>query len=917
MESIETHEKAGLRRAPARGTSRRPNYDDDSDDEMLLGTTKAPPNASMAARQQFKPPMLKNRTASSSGASASNAPTRPKRTPSVFNETASRRVNNTGSQDQPSTSANRSPTKRMTMQQRKQEITRAAQSTVPLGKYRSGSSFSNVQKRAPPAIDLIALGRRNNVETSIPSLPDAPRPSAHDRPRRGPKRRDVEVDSEGPVTEPDETNAGIRRAAQPFPLGEDDIGVTTVKKLGQTPSQEGALPSSRAKGKRKPQEFPVSKDEFLATAALSNPVPPRGPQAFPMDNQDLHPPRKAKPSPFDDLLNEPRMFSKPLPVDSPPRRNVQPFPMRTPDWKSSGSTKRHSESPNSQGSPARRRRLAVQPAEISYLDDDSIMVDAQVDPRDLCPFCDEPLPPQPSARLQTLLTRARRSAKPHRRLNNPFGLATTVQTLGICTVHRMESTIIPQGIQRGWPTEIDFDKLPARLENLKARIAQVVECPEKESTYFFASCVADVQSMGTLASVRADAQMGFFQRSRPGYYGERGTIHITRTLQYLFPSLSSLSATRTASSSSSPASSTFAPLDPPTFLSHVLVPEAALLLIAQDMSLSSSSSEALDHFLDSQDFGSALHPDKGEDDGDDEEDEVDPAMRARLAIGKERHARNVKEAEMMVDAAKSTGKGKARAVDLVSVEDSQDDPMGQRIYYDVDNPSDNSINYDENLNQDGAEVVRDHAPPLPTRRRPKPRYAPAEARLSATSASPESSPRTSAPNPTAAPSRRAVNKSSPTAKLKYLSQTNSLDRLPASSQPAPPPWMLDLSSPSEDEISSFSKAKSSAHHSKILRSKPIPSMVTDLDDDDDDVDPTPKPKLLKKRKLGNGDQYAAFKDVQAQPSQRSNQSLANRSKVRASSVIDLGSDASSVGSRRSTRSMRNRRVVTSDESDEM
>jgi hypothetical protein len=77
-------------------------------------------------------------------------------------------------------------------------------------------------------------------------------------------------------------------------------------------------------------------------------------------------------------------------------------------------------------------------------------------------------------------------------------------------------------------------------------------------------------------------------------YGERGFIHIYKTLRQLFPTISPPGG-----------------LEVDLFLRHVLLPETARLLIQKDFNI--SSSEALDVLLASQDYGAARFPDKGED----------------------------------------------------------------------------------------------------------------------------------------------------------------------------------------------------------------------------------------------------------------------------------------------------------------
>ncbi|KAI9612575.1 hypothetical protein H4Q26_007732 [Puccinia striiformis f. sp. tritici PST-130] len=86
----------------------------------------------------------------------------------------------------------------------------------------------------------------------------------------------------------------------------------------------------------------------------------------------------------------------------------------------------------------------------------------EMDPDDLCCFCDEILPKNPSAaflkankKLRALPeVRARNKSKNPSALYLPFP-----QRAEHCQLHQAELTTIPDGINRGWPTQIDFGKL--------------------------------------------------------------------------------------------------------------------------------------------------------------------------------------------------------------------------------------------------------------------------------------------------------------------------------------------------------------------------------------------------------------------------------------------------------------------------
>lgn len=93
-------------------------------------------------------------------------------------------------------------------------------------------------------------------------------------------------------------------------------------------------------------------------------------------------------------------------------------------------------------------------------------VEAAVDPDTLCPFCDQPLPDQPSedllAKKATLLKDP--SAKRRATIKNPKAVRLrdghVMRTAQFCKQHENERKHIPLGRERGWPSSIDWAALP-------------------------------------------------------------------------------------------------------------------------------------------------------------------------------------------------------------------------------------------------------------------------------------------------------------------------------------------------------------------------------------------------------------------------------------------------------------------------
>ncbi|POV94618.1 hypothetical protein PSHT_16097 [Puccinia striiformis] len=81
----------------------------------------------------------------------------------------------------------------------------------------------------------------------------------------------------------------------------------------------------------------------------------------------------------------------------------------------------------------------------------------------LCPFCDELLYKEPLTRFIKLLNylKNKPGVKQRKGSKNPFALYLPFSDIAsCCQLHRAEKNLIPVGIQKGWPTKIDFQKLP-------------------------------------------------------------------------------------------------------------------------------------------------------------------------------------------------------------------------------------------------------------------------------------------------------------------------------------------------------------------------------------------------------------------------------------------------------------------------
>ncbi|RPD59515.1 hypothetical protein L227DRAFT_503710 [Lentinus tigrinus ALCF2SS1-6] len=105
----------------------------------------------------------------------------------------------------------------------------------------------------------------------------------------------------------------------------------------------------------------------------------------------------------------------------------------------------------------------------------TVFLDPSVDPKTLCPWCDERLPDEPTPHLHALISATKRVSRPEDQLTNPLGLrAPPAAFVGVCQRHRFEHDWIPHARQKGWPTKIAWDRLADRIIRLKTTLQAIV-----------------------------------------------------------------------------------------------------------------------------------------------------------------------------------------------------------------------------------------------------------------------------------------------------------------------------------------------------------------------------------------------------------------------------------------------------------
>ncbi|CAG8845894.1 43268_t:CDS:2, partial [Gigaspora margarita] len=158
-----------------------------------------------------------------------------------------------------------------------------------------------------------------------------------------------------------------------------------------------------------------------------------------------------------------------------------------------------------------------------------------------------------------------------------------------CRLHDAEFHIIPDGQQKNYPLTIDFENLPSRVKDMFPELLNIAVGKTKS---LFRDLAIDAYNTLGIGAKKPTALMGRFLNFIPGYYGTKGMSVIQSTLSALITS-NELTYEMTK------------PQSPDEYLNEVLVPEAAIRLIAQDRQI--GLDEAKKVMEDSVEFGMYVH----------------------------------------------------------------------------------------------------------------------------------------------------------------------------------------------------------------------------------------------------------------------------------------------------------------------
>ncbi|KAJ6593384.1 RTC4-like domain-containing protein, partial [Mycena capillaripes] len=261
----------------------------------------------------------------------------------------------------------------------------------------------------------------------------------------------------------------------------------------------------------------------------------------------------------------------------------------------------------------------------------SVFISPGTDPKTLCPYCDTPLPAQPTPLLTRLLEQTFNKSYRDVRPSNPLGRKAPMGVfVAVCQRHRFESETLPEAEARGWPKYINWAGLKLRVVAMKEELQQVLEDPGDPIIYgnddgeerqkdasrserkkgprmrciFWNDLAKELRTKGSKGVKGVQGQFANFEKTQPGYYGELGSVIIHQTLYDMFP-LTTIDPYLVD------------PLTPNEFIQRILVPEVGMRLVMEDMDLDpdvkSDKKQAVAILRESASYGVAMFPEDGGD----------------------------------------------------------------------------------------------------------------------------------------------------------------------------------------------------------------------------------------------------------------------------------------------------------------
>lgn len=143
----------------------------------------------------------------------------------------------------------------------------------------------------------------------------------------------------------------------------------------------------------------------------------------------------------------------------------------------------------------------------------------KVDYSKLCPFCDEPLPPRPSTTFNQLFSVAKARARPEPRAWNPYGLrATLLEYSTVCRQHDIDSEVLPQGLEEGWPYAVDWHIFEGRVMDRQELLEPIVSGVQgaRENSFFWDALQQKIKTNGSRKALDSKYQAQAFGGNQAG-----------------------------------------------------------------------------------------------------------------------------------------------------------------------------------------------------------------------------------------------------------------------------------------------------------------------------------------------------------------------------------------------------------------
>lgn len=124
-------------------------------------------------------------------------------------------------------------------------------------------------------------------------------------------------------------------------------------------------------------------------------------------------------------------------------------------------------------------------------------------------------PSKPSPFLLKMLSGILPESYPDPRPTNKLGRKAPLLTyLNMCQRHQFEQEQLPAAVIAGWPTHIDFSRLPKRVKGMRTPLDRIIK--SKKSSFFWEELETLFKDKGVRSVVGITGQFENFEKRLPG-----------------------------------------------------------------------------------------------------------------------------------------------------------------------------------------------------------------------------------------------------------------------------------------------------------------------------------------------------------------------------------------------------------------